>query len=44
MATSFRVALLALGQSYDCPDASEVILKDKGKITQNLSQTEHNKV
>ena len=25
---SFRVASLALGQSYDCPCASEVILKD----------------
>ena len=27
----FRVASLALGQSYDCPSACEVILKDMGK-------------
>ena len=30
--TSFRVASLALGQSYDCPSASEVTLKDVAKI------------
>ena len=30
---SFRVTSLALGQSYDCPSASEVILKDMGKET-----------
>ena len=29
---SFRVPSLALGQSYDCPSTSEVILKDMGKI------------
>ena len=29
---SFRITSLALGQSYDCPNASEVILKDMGKI------------
>ena len=28
---SFRITSLALGQSYDCPSASEVILKDMGK-------------
>ena len=28
LATSFRVASLALGQSYDCSSASEVTLKD----------------
>ena len=33
---SFRVTSLALGQSYDCPSASEVTLKDMGK---NLYQT-----
>ena len=27
-----RITSLALGQSYDCPSASEVILKDMGKI------------
>ena len=29
---AFRVASLALGQSYDCPSASDVTLKDKGKM------------
>ena len=29
----FRVASLALGQSYDCPSASEVTLKGMGKLT-----------
>ena len=29
---SFRVTSLALGQSYDCPSASEVNLKDMGKL------------
>ena len=28
----FRVTSLALGQSYDCPSASEVTLKDMGKM------------
>ena len=36
----FKVASLALGQSYDCPSASEATLKDMGKI--NWYQT-HNK-
>ena len=29
---SFRVTSQALGQSYDCPSACEVILTDIGKI------------
>ena len=34
---SFRVASLALGQSYDCPSASEATLKDMDElITWNL--------
>ena len=28
----FRVASLALGQSYDCPSASKATLKDMDKI------------
>ena len=40
---SFRVASQALGQSYDCPSASEVTMKDMGKINQYLSPTKHNK-
>ena len=39
---SFRVTSLALGQSYDCPSASEVTLKDAGKIGQNLMTTKQN--
>ena len=39
----FRIASLALGQSYDCPSASEVTLKDMGKIVEHLSRIEHNK-
>ena len=31
-----KVALLALGQSYDCPSASEVILKDMGKLSRTI--------
>ena len=31
---SFRVTSLALGQSYDCPSACEVILKNMGKPIQ----------
>ena len=30
---SFRVVSLALGQSYDCPSASEAALKNMGKYT-----------
>ena len=40
---SFRVSSLALGQSYDCPSAGEVILKDMGKITHYLTTTKHDK-
>ena len=39
----FRVALLALGQSYDCPSASEVTLKDSGKITCTKPKAKPNK-
>ena len=31
LSLSSRYTSLALGQSYDCPSASEVILKDMGK-------------
>ena len=48
---SFRVTSQALGQSYDCPSAYEVILKDMGKwftqiyleLLYNHSKTKHNK-
>ena len=33
---SFRVASLALGQSYDCPSASEATLKNMGKWIDNM--------
>ena len=36
---SFRVAALALVQSYDCPRASEVTLKDMGKLISNHNKT-----
>ena len=39
----FRVPSLALGQSYDCPTASEVTLKDISKINQCQFMTKHNK-
>ena len=39
----FRVASLALGQSFDCPSASEATLKDMGKINQYQTTTERNK-
>ena len=38
---SFRVSSLALGQSHDCPSASEVTLKDMGHITQHQATTIH---
>ena len=38
---SFKVTSLALGQSYDCPSASEVALKDMGKIRRNLTTAKH---
>ena len=34
LSISFRVASLALGQSYDCPSASEATLRDMGKTDQ----------
>ena len=34
---SFRITSLALGQLYDCPSASEVILKDMGKIDLHIN-------
>ena len=37
----FRVASLALGQSYDCPSASEVTLKDVVKINRCQLSTNH---
>ena len=39
---SLRVTSLAVGQSYDCPSASEVTLKDMGKIDrwQTIGETE----
>ena len=41
---SFRIASLALGQSYDCPSASEVTLKDMGKMCWHLTTIKHNKL
>ena len=41
---SFKIVPLALGQSYDCPSASKVVLKDMGKICQFLTKTKHNKM
>ena len=35
----FMVASLALGQSYDCPSASEATLKDMGKIDSSQTTT-----
>ena len=35
---SFRVASLALGQSYDCPSASEATLKDMDEIDHQVPQ------
>ena len=40
---SFKVASLALGQSDDCPSASEGTLKDTNKIYSNHTTTEYNK-
>ena len=37
----FRVACLALGQSHDCPSASEATLKDMGNFSQHLTTTKH---
>ena len=38
----FRVASLALGQSYDCPSASEATLQDMGLLSSTKPQHEHN--
>ena len=38
---SFRVASLALGQSYDCPSASEATQKDMGKSINTIYTTNH---
>ena len=41
---SFRVTSLALGQSYDCPNASEVTLKDMDDMDNcQTTTTIHNK-
>ena len=40
---SFRVASLALGQSYDCPSASEATLIDMDKTNQYQTTAKHNK-
>ena len=37
--TSFRVTSLALGQSHDCPSASEATLKDVGKHIASTTST-----
>ena len=37
----FRISSQALGQSYDCPSASEVILKYMGKINQYQIKTKY---
>ena len=39
----FRITSLALGQSYDCPSASEVILNNMGKTNSYQTTTKHNK-
>ena len=41
---SFRIASLALGKSYNCPSASEAILKDMGNIDKYQAKQAHNKV
>ena len=41
--TSFRVTSLALGQSYDCPSASEVTLEVMDKLGLCLAITKHKK-
>ena len=41
---SFRVTSLAQGQSNDCPCASEVTLKDIGKMNQYQTTTKYKSV
>ena len=38
----FRVTSLALGQSYDCPSASKVTLKDMDKIFEHSTSPQQN--
>ena len=38
---SFRFTSLALGQSYDCPSAHEVTLKDMGKTKWYITSSQH---
>ena len=40
----FRVALLAMGQSLDCPSASDVSLMDMGKSVNVEPQQSKNRV
>ena len=40
----FRVASLALGQSYDCPSASEATLKKMGQTSLYQATTKHHKM
>ena len=40
----FMVTSLALGQSYDCPSAGEVTMKNMGKFDGYWNTTKHNKV
>ena len=40
----FMVTSLALGQSYDCPSAGEVTMKNMGKFDGYWSTTKHNKM
>ena len=35
----FRVASLALGQSYDCPSAREATLKNMGKYSTQIKES-----
>ena len=42
--TSFKVASLALVQSYDCPSGSEITLKDMDKIVFCQTITKQNKM
>ena len=40
---SFRIISMALGQSYDCPSAIDITLKDMGKTELHEAITKHNK-
>ena len=41
LSISFKVASLALGQSYDCPSANEVTMKDTGNINPCITKTKN---